>query len=89
MSCGGGHRCGSDQALLWLWCRPAAEAPIRPLALEHLYATGATKKKKSPKGHGCPVDVCYPLFKRKSWESFKQEKNNKTALRPSEIVAGA
>ena len=23
-----GQRCGSDLALLWLWCRPAAIAPI-------------------------------------------------------------
>ena len=23
-----GHRCGSSLALLWLWCRPAAAAPI-------------------------------------------------------------
>ena len=26
MSCGVGHRLGSDPALLWLWCRPAATA---------------------------------------------------------------
>ena len=31
-SCGVGHRCGSDLALLWCWCKPAAEAPIGPLA---------------------------------------------------------
>ena len=31
--------------LLWLWCRPAATAPIRPLALEPLYATGAALEK--------------------------------------------
>ena len=30
--CGGGHRCGSDLVLLWLWCRLAAAAPILPLA---------------------------------------------------------
>ena len=23
-----GHICGSDLALLWLWCRPPAPAPI-------------------------------------------------------------
>ena len=34
MSCGVGHRCGSDPALLWLWCRPAAAALILPLAWE-------------------------------------------------------
>ena len=27
-SCGVGYRCGSDMALLWLWCRPATAAPI-------------------------------------------------------------
>ena len=32
MSCGVGHRCGSDLVLLWLWCKLAASALIRPLA---------------------------------------------------------
>ena len=36
-----------DPALLWLWCRPAAVALIRPLAWEAPYATGAALKKKS------------------------------------------
>ena len=40
MSCGVGCRHGSDWALLWLWCRPAATALIRPLAWELTYATG-------------------------------------------------
>ena len=39
-----------DPALLWLWCRPVATAPIRPLAWEPPYAAGAAqeieKKKK-------------------------------------------
>ena len=52
MSCGVGRRHGSDLALLWLWRRPAAIAPIQPLAWEPPYAEGAalerqkTKKKK-------------------------------------------
>ena len=33
MSCGVGRRRSSDLALLWLWCRPAATAQIRPLAV--------------------------------------------------------
>ena len=37
----------SDLALLWLWCRPAVIAPIRPLVWEPPYATGAALKKKS------------------------------------------
>ena len=35
-----------DLALLWLWHRPAAAAPIRSLAWELPYATGAAVKKK-------------------------------------------
>ena len=53
MSCGVGHRCSLDLVLLWLWPRLSAIAPIRPLAWEPPYATGAAlektkgKKKKS------------------------------------------
>jgi len=52
VSCGVGCRHDWDQPLLWLWCRLAATPPIRPLAWEPPYATGAalkgqkTKKKK-------------------------------------------
>ena len=45
MSSGVGHRCGSDLALLWLWCRPAAVATIPPLAWELPYAAPAVLKK--------------------------------------------
>ena len=41
---GVGHRRGSDLALLWLWHRPAAAAPIRLLAWECPYATGGAVK---------------------------------------------
>ena len=33
-----------DLALLWLWCRPAAAAPIQPLAWEPPYAAGAAQE---------------------------------------------
>ena len=46
VSCGVGHRRGSDVALLWLWCRPAAAALIRPLAWEPPYAPSAALKRK-------------------------------------------
>ena len=49
MSCGVGHRHGSDLALLWLWCRPEAAALIQPLAWEPLYAVGAALKSKEKK----------------------------------------
>ena len=44
MSCGVGHRGGLDPELLWLWCRPAATALIRPLAWELSYAVGVALK---------------------------------------------
>ena len=44
MSCGVGHRCGSDPALLWLWYRPAAVALIRSLAWELQCAAGVALK---------------------------------------------
>ena len=49
MSCDIGRRRGSDPALLWLWYRPAATAPIGPLAWEPLYAIGEALKKKERK----------------------------------------
>ena len=45
MSCGVGHRCGSDPQLLWLWCTLAATALIRSLAWEPPYATGVALEK--------------------------------------------
>ena len=49
MSHGIGHRHGSDPALLWLWCRPAASATTEPLAWELPYAVGMALKKTPPK----------------------------------------
>ena len=49
VNCGVGCRDGSDPALLWLCCGPAATAPIRSLAWEPPYAMGAALKKKPKK----------------------------------------
>ena len=50
MSCGVGCRHGLDPLLLWLWCRPAAVAPIRFLPWEPPYtASMALKSKKKKK----------------------------------------
>ena len=46
MSCGVGHRCGSDPPLLWLWRRLAATAPIGPLAWELPYTVSEVLKDK-------------------------------------------
>ena len=49
ISCGVGCRYSSDLALLWLWPRPAAVAPIQPLAWELPYAAGAALKRQKTK----------------------------------------
>ena len=48
-SCAVGCRCGLDPKLLWLWCRPAAVARIRPLAREPPSAARAALKCKEDK----------------------------------------
>ena len=47
MSCGVGHRRGSDAVWLWLWPSLAAVALIQPLAWELAYATGGALKSKN------------------------------------------
>ena len=49
MSCGVGHKCGLDLALLWLWCRPAATALVRFLAWEPPYVAGVALKRQKDK----------------------------------------
>ena len=53
LSCDVGCRRGLDTALLWLWRRPVATAPIGLLAWEPPYAVGVAqemaKKKKEKK----------------------------------------
>ena len=49
MSCGVCRRCSSDPALLWLWHRLTARAPIRPLAWEPPHATDVALKEQKLK----------------------------------------
>ena len=44
MICGVGRRRGLDPALLWLWRRLVATAPIGPLAWEAPYASGVAQE---------------------------------------------
>ena len=56
-SCSIGPKWCSDPELLWLWCRPAAVAPIPPLAWEPPYATGVALKRKRKKKRGEKCDA--------------------------------
>ena len=67
MSRGIGGRHNLDPALLWLWGRPVATAPIGPLAWEPPYAAGtALKRQKKKSGYYRQIkitqqDLCYQL----------------------------
>ena len=62
VSCGVGHRHGSDPVWLWLWCRLAAAAPTGPLAWEPPYAVGSALKRQIDK----------KLKKKKLKKNFKK-----------------
>ena len=65
MSCGVGHRCSSDPALLCLWRRPAAAVLIHPLAWELPYAISGVLKRKKKCG------IC--MLKMKNKQTLKKE----------------
>ena len=78
MNCGVGHRRGSDPALLWPWCRPAASAPIQPLAWGPPYAAGvvqemANRQKKKKKSDGVSP---YPLALKDCYSTWWGEQNS-------------
>ena len=56
MSCGVGCGHSSDPALLWLWQRPAAAAPIQPLDWELSYAAADMALKRQNKLIGSQKD---------------------------------
>ena len=56
MSCGVGHRHGSNPLFLWLWCRPIVIALTGPLAWEPPCAVGAALKRKKK------VNCLYKLY---------------------------
>ena len=77
MSCGVGSRHGLDLALLWLCCRPAAVAPIRPLAWEHPYALIAVlKRKKKKKSVHIPMFTAALFMIANPWKHPKRPSRN-------------
>ena len=65
MSCGVGHRRGLDLTLLWLWCRLAAVAPIRPLAWEPP-CRGCGPKNNNNNKFWCPSSTLGLLYQNLS-----------------------
>ena len=68
LSCGVGHTLDSDPILLWPRRRPAAAAPIGPLAWELLYASDAAlkRKKKNSQNKEKHIKDCRLMFQKKS-----------------------
>ena len=50
-----------DRALLWLWHRLAAAAPIQPLAWELPYATGVALKRQKKKKKNVSIYITESL----------------------------
>ena len=87
MSCAVGCRRSSDPTLLWLWRRPVAMAPIRPLVWESPYAEGAAlekakrqkeEKKRKRKMNGKNkqmIDDLQDPYKRSNIRVTKDQKN--------------
>ena len=78
VGCGMGGRCSLDPELLWLWCRLAASAPIKPLAREPPYAAGtALKKKKKKKKKPLASSLPDPGLPRQNSSNFQEEQSKK------------
>ena len=73
MSCGVGYRFSSDPALLWLWHRSAAIAPIRPLAQELPYAVGVALRRQTNKQKTQVFTNSYTAEKLKAKVSSKKQ----------------
>ena len=74
MSCGVSHRHCLDLALLWLWCRLATAAPIRPVAWELPYAALKRKKKQRNKDQQAFQEILMRKTRIKT-DKTKQDKN--------------
>ena len=66
-----------DLALLWLWYRPAAVAPIQPLAWELPYAMVVALKK------GASIRLSFPFFLQ---QEKKAKHTKKLCLCESELT---
>ena len=79
MNCGVGRSHGSDPELLWLWCRPAATALIRPLAWEPTYAVDAALKRQKKQKTKNKINK-----KKPQWVKEEMKKEFKKYLKTSD-----
>ena len=81
MNCHLSRRRSSDLALLWLWRKPAATAPIRPQAWEPPYAAGAALKRRRKTCVCVCVCVCvYMNMYMHTLGWYSQERRQVTGL---------
>ena len=66
-------------ALLWLWCRLAAVAPILPLAWELQYATGAALKKEKKKKKKERKKINYPRKRERRKEIIPEKEKERNS----------
>ena len=81
VSCGAGCRCGSDLALLWLWCRLVATALIQTLAWEPPYAIHVTLKDQKKKRKKRVTEE----IKEEIEKYLKKNKNENTKIQNQEF----
>ena len=74
VSCDVSCRHGSDPAFLWLWCKPAATALIRPLAWEPPYAVFKTATATTRGSIVCPLS--YHSVSLTETQRFMQKYDN-------------
>ena len=72
MSCGVGCRHGLDPALLWLWRKLVAAAPIQPLAWEYPYPVSEALKSKNKQTKNSQIRSYFTLELDKDDEFFKK-----------------
>ena len=89
VNCGVDCSLGSDPMLLWLWCRPAAAAPILPLTWEPPYAAGAAPKRHTHTKHRFSRFLLYrgALVKGDSLRFWTQPSHR--SRRPASCCPGA
>ena len=78
MNCGLRHRRGVDPVLLWH--RPAAVAPVGPLAWEPLYATGVALKEPKKKNVNIIFVGQYKMYFWLIWKLNLETMNYQSAI---------